>query len=121
MDKKACRKLHVRHNAANIGKRVIVKFVNHKHAESILSKNSTLSSTDFSRINIYNRLYVNFSVCPYYRYLWGQCKDMQQRKIIHYVFCLGSVVAIKLTEEILPLKIYHESDIPYSQSDSIAE
>ena len=28
---------------------------------------------------------------------------------------------IKITEQTLPPKIYHESDIPYSQSDSIAE
>ena len=36
-------------------------------------------------------------------------------------FCLGSVVAIKITEQALPLKIYQESDTPYSQYDSIAE
>lgn len=28
---------------------------------------------------------------------------------------------IKITEQTLPPKIYHESDIPYSQSDSTAE
>ena len=41
--------------------------------------------------------------------------------MIYHIFCLGSVVAIKLIEQTLPLKIYHESDIPYSQSDSTAE
>ena len=41
--------------------------------------------------------------------------------MIHHVFCLGSAVAIKPTDQSLPLKIYHNSDIPYSQSDSIAE
>ena len=80
----------------------------------------TMSSTAFSRLNI-NKVYVSPSLCPYYRYLWGRCKDLQRRKIIHYIFCLESVVAIKLTEQTLPLKMYHESDIPYSQSDSIAE
>ena len=43
------------------------------------------------------------------------------KKMIPHVFCLGSVVVIKLTEQKLPLKIYDESDISYSQSDSIAE
>ena len=42
-------------------------------------------------------------------------------KMTHHVFCMGKVVAIKLTEQILPQKIYHKSDMPYSQSDSIAE
>ena len=41
--------------------------------------------------------------------------------MIHHVFCLGSVVEIKLTDQSLPLKIYHDCDIPYSQSGSIAE
>ena len=61
------------------------------------------------------------SLCPYYCYLWGQSKDLQQRKILHHIFCPGGVVEIKLTEHTLLLKIYHESDIPYSQSDSIVE
>ena len=46
--------------------------------------------------------------------LWGWCKDLQHRKMRHHVFCLGSVAAIKLTDQSLPLKIYHKSDIPYS-------
>ena len=76
---------------------------------------------DFSRLNINNKVYVNLSLCLHYCYLWGWCKDLQHRKMIHHVFCLGSVVTIKLTDQSLPLKIYHDSDIPYSQSDSIAD
>ena len=118
----ACYTLPVRCNTTNASKRVIVKFVNRKHAESILSKKFTLSSMDFSRLNINNKVNnVNPPLCPYYRYLWGQCKDLQHRKMMHHVFCLGSVVAINLTDQSLPLKIYQNSDIPYSQSDSIAE
>ena len=51
-------------------------------------------------------------LCPYYRCLWGQCNDLQRRSMIHHVCCLGTVVAIKLTEQSSQLKIYHESDIP---------
>ena len=53
-DIEACHRLPVRRNATNASKRVIVKFVNRKHAESILTKKFTLSSTDFSRLNINN-------------------------------------------------------------------
>ena len=86
-----------------------------------MSKKFTLSSTDFSRLNINNKVYFNPPLCPYYRYSWERCKDLQRRKMIHHVFCLGSVAANKLTDQSLPLKIYHDSDIPYSQSDSIAK
>ena len=64
-----CHRIPVRRNATNVSNRVIVKFVNCKHAESILSKTFTLSSTGFSRLNINNKLYVNTSLCPYYCYL----------------------------------------------------
>ena len=120
-DIEACHRLPIRHNATNVSKRVIVKFVNQKHAEFILSNKFTLSSKEFSRLNINNKVYVNPSLCPYYCYLWGWCKDIQCRKMIHHVFSLGSVVAIKLTDQSLPLKIYHDSDIPCGQSDSTAE
>ena len=120
-DIEACHRLPIRRNATNASKRVIVKFVNRKHSESFLSKTFTLSSTDFFRLNINNKVYVNPCLCPYYRYLWGWCKDLQYRKMIHHVFCLESVVAIKLTHQPLSLKIYHDSDIPYNWSDSIPE
>ena len=89
-DIEACHRLPVRRNATNASKRVIVKFVNRKHAESILTKKLTLSSTDFSRLNINNKVYVNPSLCPYYRYISGRCKDLKCRKMIHHVFCLLS-------------------------------
>ena len=104
-DTEACHRLPVRSNATITSKRVIVKFANWKHAESILSKTFTLSFTDFSRLNINNKVYVNPSLY----------KNLQHRKMIHHVFCLGSVVAIKLTDQSLSLKIYHGIDIPYSQ------
>ena len=87
-DIEAYHRLPVRCNTTTVNKRVIVKFVNQKHAESILSKKFTLSSTDFSRLNINNKIYVNLSLFPYYHYLWGRCKDLQQRKVIHHIFCL---------------------------------
>ena len=65
----ACHRLPVRCNATNAIKRVIVKFVNQKHAESILPNKFSLSSTDLSRLNIYNKVCANLSLCPYYRYL----------------------------------------------------
>ena len=96
-DIEACHRLPIRRNATNASKRVIVKFVKWKHAESFLSKTFTLSSTDFFRLNINNKVYVNPCLCPYYRYLWGWCKDLQYRKMKHHVFCLESVLAIKIT------------------------
>lgn len=62
-DIEACHRIPIRCNAANVGKRVIIKFVKRKLTESVLPKQFTLSSTNFSRLNINNKLYVNTSLC----------------------------------------------------------
>ena len=56
MDIGICHRLLVKQNAANVSKWVIVNFVNRKHAKSILSKKFPLSSTNFSRLNINDKL-----------------------------------------------------------------
>ena len=61
---------------------------------------------------ISGRAFVNTSLYPYYRFLWGQCKSLVHKKKIHKVFCLGDVVSIKLYETFHPKKIFHISDIP---------
>ena len=57
IDIEACHRLPVIPNTANVGKKVIVKFVSRKSSESILLKKFTLSSTNFSRLNINNKPY----------------------------------------------------------------
>ena len=57
MDVEVFHRLSSRRNAGKVGKSV--RFVDH-----------ILRSTDFSRLNINNKLYVNTSLCPYYHYLW---------------------------------------------------
>ena len=52
-------------NAANIGKRVIIKFGNSKYVVNLFCQKITLSSSDFSRLNINNKLNANTSLCPY--------------------------------------------------------
>ena len=55
------------------------------------------------------------SLCPWYGFLWGRCRDLRQRKMIH-IFCMGSVVvAIKLTDQTLPIKIGLEISIKMFQ------
>ena len=93
-------------------KRVIVKLVDWKHSEILLYKKKSLSSRDFLNINIPSKVFMSVSLCPYYRFIWGKCKDLQRRGKIHQVFCLGATVPVKLSESGNPLKIYHVADIP---------
>ena len=93
-------------------KRVIVKFVNWKLSEALLRDKKRISSKSFNHLNVPNKAFVSVSFCPYYRYIWGRCKDLQRQGQINHSFCLGGVLCIKLSENGNPIKPYHMNDIP---------
>ena len=110
MDIEGCHWLPLSRNNAGGTKRVIVKFVNRKHSEDMLKKIVSSGS----------KVFISNSLCPYYRYLWGKCKDLQWRGIFNQVFCLGAVVNKKVSENGPPVKIYHETDLKVYHSDDNA-
>ena len=79
------------------------KFVNRKHSEAMLQRKKDINSK--------NKVFVTHSLCPYYRFLWGKCKDLQRKGRISQVFCLGAVVTIRVTENSPAIKILHERDL----------
>ena len=91
-------------------KHVIVKFINRKHSEAMLHLKKSINSC--SNVCIMN------SLCPYYRFLWGKCKDLQRKDLINQVFRLGTVVTIKVRENGPPIKIFPESDLLVHQDMS---
>ena len=95
-------------NTSN-SKRVIVTFVNRKHPEAMLRLKKS--------INSHSNVYITNSLCPYYRFLWGKCKDLQ-KGLINQVFCFGAVVNIKVRENGSPVKIFHESSLLVYQNMS---
>ena len=102
-DTKGCHRLPLGRNSTNSTKRVIVKFVNRKHSEAMLQRKKDINSK--------NKVFVTHSLCPYYRFLWGKCKDLQRKGRISQVFCLGAVVTVRVTENSPAIKILHESDL----------
>ena len=102
-DIEGCHRLPLGRYSTNSTKRVIVKFVNRKHSEAMLQRKKDINSK--------NKVFVTHSLCPYYRFLWGKCKDLQRKGRISQVFCLGAVVKIRVTENSPAIKILHESDL----------
>ena len=74
LDIEGCHRLPLGRNATNITKRVIVKFVNRKHSEAMLQRKKD--------INQKSKVFVSHSLCPYYRFLWGKCKELQRKGCI---------------------------------------
>ena len=78
-DIERCHRLPVSRYSRDSNKRVIVKFVNRKHPEAMLRNKRSISSKDFSHLNVHGKVFVSVSLCPYYRYIWGKsaktCKE----------------------------------------------
>ena len=111
VDIEGCNRLPVSRYSGDSNKRVNKKFVNRKHPEALLRNKKTISSKDFSHLNVHGKVFVFVSLCPYYRYIWGRyiwgkCKDMQRRGKTYQVFCLGGTIAVKVTERSSGRNIY---------------
>ena len=103
MDIEGRHRLPIERNTANTTKRVVVKLVNRKHSEGMLQQKKDINSK--------NKVFVTHSLCPYYCFLWGKCKDLQRKGRISQVFCLVAVVTIGITENSLAMMILHERDL----------
>ena len=71
MDIEGCHRLPLGRNTTNTAKRVIVKIVNRKHSEAMLQWRKDINSKI--------KVFVTHSLCSYYRFLWGKCKDLQRK------------------------------------------
>ena len=58
--------------------RAIFKFSRRKDCEHIMRRKSELRKLKPSDLDLLNgtKLYINESLCRYYRYLWNQCKKL---------------------------------------------
>ena len=114
-----CHRLPVSRYSRDSNKRVIVKFVNTKHPEAMVRNKKSISNKYFSNLNVHVKVFVSVSLCAYYRYIWGKCKDLQRRGKIYQVFCLGSTIAVKTTERSSAKKIFHEYDLLDLATDDV--
>ena len=85
------------------GKRVIVRLVNRKHSELMLRSKKSIGWK--------SKIYINHSLCPYYCYIWGKCKDLQRKGKVSQDVFLGVVETVKVTENSPPMKILHGKDL----------
>ena len=75
-DIKGCLRLPLSRNSRGQDKRVIVEFVNQKQSIALLRDQKWISSKSFNHLNVPNNIFVSVSLCSYYRYIWGKCKNL---------------------------------------------
>ena len=69
-DSKGCRCLPISRNSRDSNKRIITNLDNRKHPEALLQNKTTISSKDFSHLNVHGKVYVSVSFSPdYYQYI----------------------------------------------------
>ena len=89
--------------------RVIIKFSCRKDCKQVLQgkKDSNTDDLDLPRGT---KIFVNQSLCPYYRMLWSKSKRLHSMGIINSFFISGGTVKVKITENSRPLAITHLND-----------
>ena len=107
-DIEACQRPPSRCVNTSNSKHVIVKLASRKYSEAMLHIKKSINSCSSN------------SLCPYYPFLLGKCKEQQRKGLINQVFCLGAIVTIKVRENGPPVKIFHESDLLVYQDISVA-
>ena len=64
-------------------KKVIVKLSRRKDANKIRLLKRGLQGMKLSSLGINSAVYINDSLCTYYKILWGKCRKLLSNKYIH--------------------------------------
>ena len=98
-DAQACHRLKEK-------ERTIVKFVNRKDCLQILRVKKELNSLDPTDLDFpeNTKIFINESLCPYYRGIWNKCKKLRAIQKIHQFHTISGLIRMKL-EETGPSKI----------------
>ena len=89
------------------GKRTICKFMNRKTVTNILRNRKLLGSLDEYK----KKIYVNESLCPYYRFLHGKCKALWRLGKIHGFAVVNGSVRYRMDDGGNLTKIEHLDDL----------
>ena len=92
-DVQACRRLKEK-------ERTIVKFVSRKDCLQILRVKKELKSLDPTELDFpeNTEIFINESVCPYYRGIWNKCKKLRAIQKIHQFYTISGLIRVKLEE-----------------------
>ena len=98
--------------------RVIVKLLNRKDSQYILEKkyklrNIALYNHDESENSNSRKIFINQSLCPYYRKLYGLVKDLSNEGLIDSFWISNGTIKIRESSQFKPVPITHEFDLQF--------
>ena len=94
-------------------KKVIVKLSKRKDVFNILQRKKKLKSVDITKVGLPqgSLVFINQSLCSYYKYLWSLCKRLHSKKLIHSFWVSNGNVNLKVRENTPVLLVSHVSDL----------
>ena len=95
----------------NSSKKVIIKLSKRKNADKIRQVKNKLKSLNLESMGISSPIFINDSLCAYYKKLWAKCKKLWLNKYIYGFWVLYGLIKIKVSESSLPVTITHDVDL----------
>ena len=101
------------HRIKKDSERTIVKFNKRKDCQQVIRAKKDLKNMTFTDIDlpVGTTLYLNESLCSYYRWLLSNCKKLRNANIIHSFFTVNGTVKVKVSEGDKPRTITHLEDL----------
>ena len=95
------------HRITKKNDRVIVKFSRRKDCQRVLSVKKNLQKLKMEDIGLTgdNKVFINHSVCPYYRLLWSKSKVLLHMGKINRLMVSKGTVKVKISEISAPISI----------------
>ena len=89
-----------------------MKFSRPKDCQNVLNAKKQLRKLDTKEMGFPedNPIFLNQSLCTYYRALWSKAKHLHSLRRISSFYVSGGTVKIKISENGLPLPITHVND-----------
>ena len=80
--------------------RTIVKFVNRKYYHQILKVKKELKSLEPTESGFpeNTKIFINESLCPFYRGIWNKCKKLRAIQKIQQFHTISGLIRVKLEE-----------------------
>ena len=93
--------------------RTILKLSNRKDCLQVLRAKKRLKDLYGTTLNLPSdtKIFINESLCGYYRGLWNKCKRLKGDKKIHQVYTNNGIIPLKLVENGSVKTITHVNDL----------
>ena len=101
------------HRVGRTNDTVIVKFSRRKDCQHVWNVKKDLKKLTLEDLELpgNSKLFINRSLCPYYKMLWSKSKKLHSLSEIHSFFISGDTIKIRINENSSPLSITHVDDI----------